>query len=300
MNTKLISSVSALFILHVWATFAFAQKFMLSTLKDSGLKLTAGTPLHLLCLIGLTVFASPLTAQVFDPGPSDPALFDTVINVPSDPDLAGDYVVPPGFQINLFHGGNIGPGLQPLSGSEVNISGGTVDDFLIANAGSEVNISGGFFGDSFKALPGSVINIRGTYFELDGDPLFEILTTDEAFTITDRDVTLTGSFTDGSNFSFELNSNPGSPNSAGTLPAGDFFSAGATLTVTLVPEPVLLGDVNHSGYLDFLDIAPFIEVLMTVNSQIPTNPRFSVEAADVNLDGKVDFLDVYPFIKLFR
>ena len=47
------------------------------------------SPLCLLGLLGL-IFTSPVTAQVFDSGPSgpsDPALFDTVINIPSDPDI---------------------------------------------------------------------------------------------------------------------------------------------------------------------------------------------------------------------
>ena len=40
-----------------------------------------------LCLVGLlslTLFATPVAAQVFDPGPSNSALFDRVINVPGD------------------------------------------------------------------------------------------------------------------------------------------------------------------------------------------------------------------------
>ena len=51
------------------------------------------TPLSLclLGLLGLSLFASPLVGQVFDSGPSDSALFDTVINVPTDPDI-GNFV----------------------------------------------------------------------------------------------------------------------------------------------------------------------------------------------------------------
>ena len=40
--------------------------------------------LCLLGLLGLTLFVSPVTAQVFDSGPSDSALFDNVINIPAD------------------------------------------------------------------------------------------------------------------------------------------------------------------------------------------------------------------------
>jgi len=49
--------------------------------------LISNIPLCLPGLLGLTLLASPVTAQVFDSGPSDPALFDTVINIPSDPDI---------------------------------------------------------------------------------------------------------------------------------------------------------------------------------------------------------------------
>ena len=255
------------------------------------------SPLSLLCLIGLTVFASPVAAQVFNSGPSDPALFEVVVNVPPTPDLAGDYVVPTGFQINIFDTGAAGVALQPVSGAEVNISGGTVGDSLIAGDGSEVNISGGSIGDGFKAMAGSEINIRGRNFAVNGDPLFNQLTIDEAFTVVDRGVTLTGFLADGSQFSFDLNSEFVSFSSP-----GDFFSTEATLTVTLAPQPdyLLLGDVNNSANLTFMDITPFVEVLMTVNSQTPTNPRFSIEAADINLDGEVNFFDISPFIDLFR
>ena len=40
--------------------------------------------LCLLGLLGLNLFASSVSAQVFDPGPSDSALFDNVINVGPD------------------------------------------------------------------------------------------------------------------------------------------------------------------------------------------------------------------------
>ena len=45
------------------------------------------SPWSLLGLLGLTLFASPAAAQVLDSGPSDPSLFDTVIDVPADVDF---------------------------------------------------------------------------------------------------------------------------------------------------------------------------------------------------------------------
>ena len=53
------------------------------------------------------------------------------------------------------------------------------------------------------------------------------------------------------------------------------------------PSPVLVCDVNRDGELNFLDIAPFIDVL--------SSNQFQAEA-DCNLDGMVNFLDIAPFI----
>ena len=64
----------------------------------------------------------------------------------------------------------------------------------------------------------------------------------EAFTIIDRDVTLSGLLVDGSAFSFDLNS----VNQAGQ----GFFAPGATLTVTLV----LPGDTDADGDVDADDL----------------------------------------------
>ena len=53
--------------------------------------------------------------------------------------------------------------------------------------------------------------------------------------------------------------------------------------------PLLLGDVNLDGTVNFLDISPLIAIL--------ANDGFQ-EEADVNQDGTVDFLDISPFINL--
>ena len=93
---------------------------------------------------------------------------------------------------------------------------------------AEVTISGGSVGDRFDAFDGSQVNLIGTEFFLDGSEL-EGFIVGEPFTVTDRDMTLSGLLADGSPFSFELNS--------GFSDSHDFFSLGATLTVTSVPEP---------------------------------------------------------------
>jgi len=58
--------------------------------------------------------------------------------------------------------------------------------------------------------------------------------------------------------------------------------------VALPDSPTaLLGDVNRDGFVNFLDISPFISRL--------SNGEFQLEA-DVNQDGDVNFLDISPFI----
>jgi len=53
--------------------------------------------------------------------------------------------------------------------------------------------------------------------------------------------------------------------------------------------PVLLGDVDLDGTVDFLDIPAFIDVLIS--------ETFQAEA-DCNLDGRIDFLDISSFIDI--
>ena len=102
----------------------------------------------------------------------------------------------------------------------------------------------------------------------------------QPFVVADRDVTLTGVLADGEPFSFNLTS---------TFSPNDFFSPDATLTVTL-DGPVMLGDLNLDGVVNFLDISPFILVLST-------NGGFQAEG-DIDKSGTVDFLDISGFIGL--
>jgi len=136
----------------------------------------------LLVLLAMILLASPVAAQVFDSGPSDPALFDDVINLPSDLDIGDSQSVGDDgtvTQVNVSNGGSVGTAFDAYisevnvsggsvgnffnanSGSEVNISGGVVGFFFDANAGSQVNISGGTVGDGFNAFSGSEVNITG-------------------------------------------------------------------------------------------------------------------------------------------
>ena len=84
--------------------------------------------------------------SVNGPGISDPLLFDTVINIPTDPNIgnratiggvSGETV-----QLNVAEGGSVGFAFEALSGSEVNLSGGEIATSFDAGSGSEANISG--------------------------------------------------------------------------------------------------------------------------------------------------------------
>ena len=79
-------------------------------------------------LVALAV-PKAIQAQVFGSGPSDPALFDTVINLPPAPDIGNFESIDSGTQLNVAAGGTVGRNFDAHSGSEVNISGGTVDRF---------------------------------------------------------------------------------------------------------------------------------------------------------------------------
>jgi len=144
--------------------------------------------------------------------------------------LGGGFDAFVGSQVNVT-GGEVGNTFDAFAGSEINISGGQVGDAFEAFSGSVVNISGGTFGFRFTALSGSEVNLFGSDFQIDGVPIAN-LTDDVAFTIDSRDVELTGTFLDGTPFSFDL----GDPE---FNEIEDIFQDGATLTVTSVgvPEP---------------------------------------------------------------
>lgn len=112
----------------------------------------------------LPALSRQTAAQVFEAGPSDSGLFDTVINIPSSPDIGNSEsvggVVGQTTQVNVGGGGSVGSNLQTLFGGEVNISGGVVGTGLAANGG-EVNILGGTVGDSVAAINGGQINLSG-------------------------------------------------------------------------------------------------------------------------------------------
>ncbi|MCA9188612.1 MAG: PEP-CTERM sorting domain-containing protein, partial [Planctomycetales bacterium] len=129
-------------------------------------------------------------------------------------------------------GGTVGSRFNAHSGSTVNISGGTVGSNFYAYSGSTVSIIGGTVGNIY-ASSGSTVNISGSEFFLDGMPL--ALEPGLTTTINNRNVLLSGLLADGTAFELNLNSN--------FVWGQHLFEPGATLTVTLVPEPstALLG-----------------------------------------------------------
>ena len=62
-------------------------------------------------------------------------------------------------------------------------------------------------------------------------------------------------------------------------------------TLNLVPQPVLLGDVNVDGVVDFSDITPFILAQLSGVFQ---------EQADCDLSGDITFDDIPPFIVILN
>lgn len=177
-------------------------------------------------------------------------------------------------------GGTVGTLFDALSGSEVNISGGTIGKFIGARSDSVVNISGGTIGDSFFAQSGSEVNLFGTGFTLDGEEVTS-LTRGEAFTVTDRGVTLAGLLADGSPFEFELAS-------VFVPSVKDVFEDGATVTITLVSGLSLLGDYNGDGFVSQADLD--LVLLNWGESEIPagwiaTDQFDGVQVSQNELDG---------------
>lgn len=210
-------------------------------------------------------------------------------------------------------GGQVGGFFQLRDRSTLQLSGGTIESFgtiggavatvsggafTLVDNNDVLNISGGNF-NTFRSFSSSNVNLFGTDFAIDGQPITG-LTLGNAFEIYERNVTLSGTLSDGATFSNFLDSET----AIGDLDFGPFATtadleavpgfalgddSGATITVTLVQSLPLLGDVNRDDSVDFLDISPFISLL--------ADSRFQGEA-DTNEDGLVNFLDISPFINI--
>ncbi len=175
--------------------------------------------------------------------------------------------------VNLS-GGTVNRFLIAHPGSTVNITRGTMGPFLEAHSGSTVNISGGDVDNQIDAFAGGVMNLTGPSFTLDGVDLTPGLTLGVSTLITDRDVTLEGILTDGSPFSYDLNST--------RVFSNDFFDPNATLTITLAP---LTGDLNGDGFVGIEDLSIVLE---NWNQAVPPGDPL----ADPSGDGFVGIEDI--------
>ena len=259
--------------------------------------------------------------QVNGSGPSPSSDFDIVLNLPGDEAIitgADNESIggTPGqtTQLNVHTGGVIGRGFVVSSGSELNIIGGNVGSFSAESGsvvnisggnvsrfdalGGEVNISGGDLGGGHFVGDGSRVNIFGNEFRVDGRGIFEgyggpledfvDLVLGQPSTVTARGgFQLSGLLADGTPFLIALDI-------VGHTPPYDVVLFGASVTVTLTPpaaEPVLLGDCNLDGVVDFEDIAPFIMALQSGSF---------LEEADCNQDGGVDFEDIGALVAILQ
>ncbi len=210
---------------------------------------------------------------------------------------AGSFLIGSGSEVDVS-GGRVGP--QEIFGdSRLNVSGGRVEGYgsfrpILANSGSEVtisggtivgpsifigggavaNISGGTIESPIQTMNQSEVNLFGSSFRLDGAEI-QGLELGVPFSVTARDVSLTGTWGDGSPFDFELNS---------TFIFGqDWFAPTALLTVTLVmPNLQPTGDFDGNGVLDASDIDSLSAALRTSADDL----RY-----DLNNDGQVNQQD---------
>jgi len=209
----------------------------LAAYQNSILNITGGAVEH-----GIGAYFNSninISGGAFDGGFS--VFNDSTINVSSDVIMSGDCTVQYGSILNL-RGGTLANGVRVRNGGVANISGGIANTQSRVHGESRINLSGGAV-DSLYAYDNGEIDIFGSQFILDGIDITALLTTNVAFPIADRDVSLTGLLADGSAFSFDLNS---------TFFSGeDYFDVGALLNLTLVAPGDFDVDLDVDGN-DFL------------------------------------------------
>ena len=181
-------------------------------------------------------------------------------------------------------------GFGTINNARAIVTGGS---FNLVDVNSPIDIFGGDF-NTFRVFSTGTVNLFGTSFEIDGVGITG-LEVGQTEVITQRNVVLSGTLTDGETFSNFLDADSAigslnfSPAFGQILPG--FASRAATVTVTLLPGavPFVLGDCDQDGDVDFTDIVPFIDVLSLDGF---------LEQADCNRDGDVNFLDVPRFIEI--
>ncbi len=209
-------------------------------------------------------------------------LFD-LGNIPNDFTAGATDGSSTNVEVNI-EGGTVGDHFYAYAGSTVNVSGGNISHRFWPQAGSTANITGGSFGPDFTCAPFSTTNILGGVIEhelhaqslstvnvwggtinffqahirssanffgreffLDGVEM-TYLVPGQPFTISDRDVSFSGTLADGTPFDYSLISADPEPQQGPDL---DHFSPGAFLTVTLVHP----ADFDWDGDVDEMDLA---------------------------------------------
>lgn len=202
-------------------------------------------------------------------------------------------------------GGNVGSFFQVRGNSTLELSGGALEGFGIIGGQASGVVTGGSFnlcdisgpldisgGDfnTFRVFGGGSVNLFGTGFAIDGVPI-DNLVLGQRFIVSDRNVTLTGTLSDGSTFSNLLDPVTSGLNfdpEFGELIPG-VASNFAIVSVTLVQSLPVLGDVNLDGEVNFADIPSFIDVLQSGDFQFE---------ADLDSNETVNFEDIPLFILL--
>ena len=151
--------------------------------------------------------------------------------------------------LTSISGGTIGI-LRGLSRSNIDISGGVIGsgDSSFSFSGETLNISGGEFRDPLFVSGNGEVNLFVLEYELEGISQ-DSQAIGETITVTERDITISGVFSDGTSFSFPLNISSNFSEGA--------FRESATLNVTLVDETgipnepaVISGDLTASIFSD--------------------------------------------------
>jgi hypothetical protein len=126
----------------------------------------------------------------------------------------------------LFEGGKIGGTLLPMRGT-FTMSGGDWGGRFWLGPGSTFNLSGGVIQGPLT-LTETVFNVVCQSVLVGGSPIAGLIP-GTPHVVTQRDTTLSGVLLDGSPFSFDMNT--------GIMPDDDSFPVGATVRVTVIPEP---------------------------------------------------------------
>ena len=84
------------------------------------------------------------------------------------------------------------------------------------------------------------------------------------------------------------------PGSSSTGEANNGVDISSIMITFASANDVLLGDTNLDGIVNFLDISPFISILVGGAGFDPQ----AIANADINQSGGVSFLDISPFIMI--